>query len=332
MLRLRLGPESALEIPEEGPAARARTRADRALRARRPAPSSRSPSSSPRAARSAPRSSPRSSRSAREPMLAVEVFEEGAEPEVWARARGPGQPLRGRDGARRHGARKGDVQQPRPARERARDRRAPPRRARRGRRSVAEPSAGASSAASRRASRATRRGAASWPASGGALMAATAGGVVSKAVKPGEADAYHFCGHTFTTGSCPHPQRAAADRRPRLPAAARTASRSTTSAGRSTTRASRSTATASVKRDPDGRPLPPAPRTKVCDEVGERSSASTPRSTAAGTGAAAGTVRKLVDCCSYRNRRINGDAALEGYCFSGRKVFCVMYFQTKVPC
>ena len=45
-----------------------------------------------------------------------------------------------------------------------------------------------------------------------------------------------------------------------------------------------------------------------------------------------GKVRKLVDCCAYSRRRINGDAALTGYCYSGRKVFCVMYFQTKVPC
>jgi hypothetical protein len=30
--------------------------------------------------------------------------------------------------------------------------------------------------------------------------------------------------------------------------------------------------------------------------------------------------------------RINGDRALTGYCYRGRKVFCVMYFQTKVPC
>src|SRR5690606_32656237 len=40
---------------------------------------------------------------------------------------------------------------------------------------------------------------------GGALMAVTAGGVVGRAVAPGEADAYHFCGHIYTTGSCPHP-------------------------------------------------------------------------------------------------------------------------------
>ena len=37
------------------------------------------------------------------------------------------------------------------------------------------------------------------------MMAATAGSVVGRAIEPGEADAFHFCGHIFTTGSCPHP-------------------------------------------------------------------------------------------------------------------------------
>ncbi len=45
-----------------------------------------------------------------------------------------------------------------------------------------------------------------------------------------------------------------------------------------------------------------------------------------------GRVRKLVDCCTEGNRRINGDKALTGYCYRKRKVFCVMYYQTKVPC
>jgi hypothetical protein len=45
-----------------------------------------------------------------------------------------------------------------------------------------------------------------------------------------------------------------------------------------------------------------------------------------------GHVRKLVDCCTTDRNRINGDRALRGYCFKDRKVFCVMYFQTKVPC
>ena len=40
---------------------------------------------------------------------------------------------------------------------------------------------------------------------GGALAALTAGGLVAKAVKPGEAEGFHFCGHIYTTGSCLHP-------------------------------------------------------------------------------------------------------------------------------
>ena len=45
-----------------------------------------------------------------------------------------------------------------------------------------------------------------------------------------------------------------------------------------------------------------------------------------------GHVRKLIDCCIHGRRRINGDAALTGYCYSGRRVFCVMYYDTKIPC
>jgi hypothetical protein len=45
-----------------------------------------------------------------------------------------------------------------------------------------------------------------------------------------------------------------------------------------------------------------------------------------------GQVRKLMDCCSFRRKRINGDAALTGYCYGGRKVFCVIYYDTKIPC
>ena len=44
---------------------------------------------------------------------------------------------------------------------------------------------------------------------GGALTAVTVGGVVAKAIKPGDAEAFHFCGHTYTTDSCIHPLGAA---------------------------------------------------------------------------------------------------------------------------
>jgi hypothetical protein len=39
-----------------------------------------------------------------------------------------------------------------------------------------------------------------------------------------------------------------------------------------------------------------------------------------------------MDCCGYVRRRINGDAALTGYCYSGRRVFCVMYYDSKIRC
>src|SRR3954464_11324531 len=38
------------------------------------------------------------------------------------------------------------------------------------------------------------------------LLALAAGGTaVTALVKPGDADAFHFCGHIYTTDSCPHP-------------------------------------------------------------------------------------------------------------------------------
>jgi hypothetical protein len=165
---------------------------------------------------------------------------------------------------------------------------------------------------------------------GGALMAATAGGVVSKAVKPGEADAFHFCGHIFTTGSCPHPHGL-----PRIDARGyplHSDGRAIDNLGRLINERGEPVGDdGQVKTDPDGRPLPPAPRTRVCDETGRKFGFKT-WVDGGWFRCCGGNVRKLVDCCAYSNRRVNGDQALEGYCFSGRKVFCVMYFQTRVPC
>ena len=164
----------------------------------------------------------------------------------------------------------------------------------------------------------------------GALMAATAGGVASKAVKPGEADAYHFCGHIFTTGSCPHPHGL-----PRIDARGyplRSDGRAIDNLGRLINGQGEPVGDdGQVKTDPDGRPLPPAPRTKVCDETGRKFGFKT-WVDGGWFRCCGGNVRKLVDCCAHSKKRINGDRALEGYCFSGRKVFCVMYFQTRVPC
>ena len=84
-------------------------------------------------------------------------------------------------------------------------------------------------------------------------------------------------------------------------------------------------------RDADGRPLPVATRTKVCTATA-RAYKQRMQVDGAWYRCCKGHVRKLVDCCTDGDRRINGDAALTGYCYGGRKVFCVMFFQTKVPC
>lgn len=167
---------------------------------------------------------------------------------------------------------------------------------------------------------------------GGGLTALTAGGLISQAVKPGEADAYHFCGHTYTTGSCPHPTGNALPRIDARGYPLRPDGQAVDNLGRAINgKGEPVDSDGKVKRDPDGRPLPPAPRTKVCDEVARKYNFSTSVD-GAWYRCCGGKVRKLVDCCSYNNRRINGDQALTGYCYSGRKVFCVLYFQTNVSC
>jgi hypothetical protein len=82
---------------------------------------------------------------------------------------------------------------------------------------------------------------------------------------------------------------------------------------------------------PDGRPLPPAPRTRLCDRVADIYGFRT-QNDGAWYRCCGGKVRKLLDCCAFHNTRINGDAALTAYCFGGRKVFCVQYYDTRVPC
>jgi hypothetical protein len=165
-----------------------------------------------------------------------------------------------------------------------------------------------------------------------ALMLATGGGAVAAAIEPGEAEGHHFCGHIYTTASCPHPTGL-----PRIdvhgrPLRARDGrriddlGRPVDGSGRPVDEGGR------LLRDPDGRPLPAAPRSRLCqttvrDRIGERTWIDGSWHRCCG-----GHVRRLVDCCSYSKRRINGDKALTGYCHAGRKVFCVMYFQTKIPC
>jgi hypothetical protein len=166
---------------------------------------------------------------------------------------------------------------------------------------------------------------------GKALMVAAGSGAVGALVKPGDADAHHLCGHTYTTGSCPHPiglPRIDARGFPLRPSDGHpidNLARPIDRHGRPVNRSGR------VLRDPDGRPLPPAPRTRICQVAGDRYGFA-PHLDGSWYRCCGGTLRKLVDCCGNTDTRINGDGALTGYCYSGRKVFCVQYYQTRVPC
>jgi hypothetical protein len=167
----------------------------------------------------------------------------------------------------------------------------------------------------------------------GRVLALAAGGsAVAAMVEPGEADAFHFCGHVYTTDSCPHPTGL-----PRIdafgfPLRAADGQR-VDDLGRAVDADGRPIdAQGRLLVDPDGRPLPPAPRSSVCQQtVSSRFDLKT-HVDGAWYRCCGGRVRKLVDCCAQTRRRINGDAALTGYCYSGRRVFCVMYYDTKIPC
>ena len=144
---------------------------------------------------------------------------------------------------------------------------------------------------------------------------------------------YGFCGHHYTTASCPGPYRL-----PRVDTAGL------------------------PLRPKDGRPVDDAGRLvndlgEPVDEAGNRLLAPTGQYVVAGSRTRLcqdgvrrryghkdavlqgswyrccnGQIRKLWDCCSASSRRINGDAALKGYCYGNRKVFCVVYAETGIPC
>lgn len=141
----------------------------------------------------------------------------------------------------------------------------------------------------------------------------------------------NFCGHTYTTGNCPHPTG--------LPRIDRRGRPLRASDGHPVDDLGRPVDARGYPVDsrgrrltgPDGAPLAPAPRTPVCQATSEAYGVET-RVQGAWYRCCGGRVRKLVDCCSLSRRRINGDAALTGYCYGERKVFCVMYHDTDVPC
>jgi hypothetical protein len=149
---------------------------------------------------------------------------------------------------------------------------------------------------------------------GGALVALTAARTVGTLIEPGDSEAFHFCGHTFTTGSCPHP----------------------TGLPRIDSRGFPLRASDGQPIDDIGRPVNDAGQPvdddgQLCARAGKIYGFS-PHNDGSWYRCCGGKVRQLRDCCAHRNTRINGDAALIGYCYGGRKVFCVQYYDTKVPC
>jgi len=166
---------------------------------------------------------------------------------------------------------------------------------------------------------------------GGVAAGAAGAGMVGAVIRPGDAEAYHFCGHIFTTDGCPHPTGLPRIDRRGLPLRARDGRR-VDDLGRLIDRSGRPVDEDGIAlTDLDGRPLPPSPRTPVCKLTGARYGIRV-RTDGAWYRCCGGRVRKLVDCCSPNRTRINGDRALRGYCYDKRKVFCVMYFQSSVPC
>jgi hypothetical protein len=165
----------------------------------------------------------------------------------------------------------------------------------------------------------------------GWLLAAATGAAALQAGTE-DAEAYHFCGHTYTTASCPHPTGI-----PRVdihgyPLRSLDGT-PVDDLGRPIDRHGHPLDEQGRRlTDLDGRPLPRAPRTRICqDGIPDRYGFAT-QVDGSWYRCCGGTVRRLMDCCGYHQTRINGDTALTGYCYSGRRVFCVMYFQTKVPC
>jgi len=178
--------------------------------------------------------------------------------------------------------------------------------------------------------RSSRRGFLEW--AGAAVIALAGGRAIAGGVLPDEAGAYtNFCGHTYTTGNCPHPTGLPRVDRHDLPLRA-SDGHPVDDLGRPIDAQGYPVdAHGQVLRDPSGEPLSPAPRSKVCPAAG-KSHGLELRTDGSWYLCCSGRVRPLMDCCGYTNTRVNGDEALVGYCYQGRHVFCVQYYYTMVPC
>jgi hypothetical protein len=150
---------------------------------------------------------------------------------------------------------------------------------------------------------------------GSGVVALVGGPLVAVALSPERAEAHHICGHTFTTNSCPHPFRPKS-------------------------RVDRYGYPVHPKHgfpvDDNGDPFTSRSqrRRKMCEQVVPEKYPYTgkPRYGGGWSRCCGGRIRRIADCCSFSDRRINGDASVTGYCYNGRKVFCIGYRDTNVRC
>jgi len=176
----------------------------------------------------------------------------------------------------------------------------------------------------------SRRGFLEW--AGAALIALAGGRAATGMMLPDDADAYtNFCGHTFTTGNCPHPTGLPRVDRNGYPLRARDGQRVDDLGRPIDAQGYPVDAHGRVLREPDGEPVAPAPRSKICPATGAAVGLKL-RIDGSWYRCCGGRVRRLMDCCGYTSVRINGDGALAGYCYAGRNVYCVQYHDTNVPC
>ncbi len=167
---------------------------------------------------------------------------------------------------------------------------------------------------------------------GVAAMGLLGGSSIAAALVPDDADAFHICGHIWTTGSCPTPYVLPRIDSRGLPLRPRD--------GRPIDNLGRLIDADGNPIDelgqpllgPDGEPLPRSPRTRICEDWVPEQFGIDAVTQGAWYRCCSGQIRKIVDCCTKTTRRINGDAALTGYCYRGRRVFCVMYYDTGLPC
>ena len=150
---------------------------------------------------------------------------------------------------------------------------------------------------------------------GAGVVALVGGPLVAHALAPQRAEAYHVCGHTYTTDSCPHPFAP------------------------------------QTRIDKYGYPVHPKhgypvddngdiyvsreqTRRKICQQVVPEKYPHTGNPTYGGgwSRCCNGRIRRIHDCCSYSPIRINGDASVTGYCYSGKRVFCIAFRDTNTRC